>query len=136
MADKTVVLRWTGEGERFRGGAPGGPETTVDGDGAAAPGPMDTLLLSLAGCMGVDILMILRKGRVSVDGLAIEIDGDRAPEPPRRYTALDMTVRVSGPTAEEEAKVQRAVDLSRDKYCSVFHSLREDLEVRIRVERS
>ncbi len=135
MADKHIELRWTGEGDRFEGGAPGGPVTVVDGAGAAAPSPMDGLLLSLAGCMGIDILMILQKGRVPVDDLRVEIEGDRAPEPPRRFTALRLTVHVAGPGEDDEKKIQRAVDLSRDRYCSVFHSLRTDLDVEIAIAR-
>lgn len=135
MADKHIELRWTGEGERFEGGTPGGPVTVVDGDAAAAPSPMDGLLLSLAGCMGIDILMILQKGRVPVDDLRVEIEADRAPEPPRRFTALRMTVHVAGPGEGDEKKIQRAVDLSRDRYCSVFHSLRTDLDVEIAIAR-
>lgn len=135
MADKSVVLRWTGEGDRFEGNAPGGPISALDGSGVAAPSPMDGLLLSLAGCMGIDILMILQKGRVVVDDLEIAVEGDRAEEPPRRFTSLLMTVRVTGPSEADEGKIQRAVDLSRDRYCSVFHTLRTDLDVRIDVER-
>jgi putative redox protein len=134
MADKHVKLRWTGEGDRFEGGPVGGPSTTIDGDTVVAPGPMDTLLLALAGCMGIDIVMILQKGRVQVDDLDIDIEADRAADPPRRFTALSMTVRVVGPSEDERAKVERAVALSRDRYCSVFHSLREDLDVRIHVD--
>ena len=134
MADKHVTLRWSGEGDRFEGEAVGGPSTVIDGAGADAPGPMDTLLLALASCMGIDILMILQKGRVPVDDLTIDIEGDRAPEPPRRYTAIEMAVRVVGPSEDQLAKVQRAVDLSRDKYCSVFHTLRTDLEVTTSIE--
>lgn len=136
MADKHVVLRWSGEGDRFEGGTPGGPIAVVDGDGRAAPSPMDGLLLSLAGCMAIDILMILQKGRVPVDALEVEIEGDRAPDPPRRFTRLVLTVRVAGPGEGDDKKIQRAVDLSRDRYCSVFHTLRTDLDVEIAIERS
>lgn len=108
----------------------------VDGDGVAAPGPMDHLLLSLGACMGIDILMILQKGRVPVTGLEIETLADRAPEPPRRYTRIRMTVVVSGPAEEHDARIQRAVDLSRDRYCSVFHTLRPDLDVEIAIRRT
>lgn len=135
MADKSVVLRWTGEGDRFEGNAPGGPISALDGAGVAAPSPMDGLLLSVAGCMAIDILMILQKGRVVVDDLEIAIEGERAAEPPRRFTSLLLTVRVTGPSEADDAKIQRAVDLSRDRYCSVFHTLRTDLDVRIDVER-
>jgi len=136
MADSHVVLRWTGEGDRFEGEAPGGPSITVDSDGKAGPSPMTGLLLSLAACMGIDIRMILEKGRVPLDGLEVEIEADRAAEPPRRFTRLHLTIRVRGPAEEHEARIARAVDLSREKYCSVFHSLRTDLDVEIAIERS
>lgn len=86
--------------------------------------------------MGIDIRMILEKGRVPLEELVVEVEGDRAPDPPRRFTALRLTVRVRGPGEEHDARIARAVDLSRDKYCSVFHSLRTDLDVEIAVERS
>lgn len=136
MASKVAMLRWTGRGEVFEGGVPGGPEAVIDGDGVEGPSPMDALLLSLAGCMGVDVLMILQKGRVPVESLEVELEGDRPEDPPRRFLAIRMEYRISGPAPEDEAKVKRAVDLSRDKYCSVFHTLRPDLDVDIRIRRS
>ena len=134
MADKHVKVRWTGEGDRFEGGPVGGPSTTIDGETVAAPGPMDTLLAALASCMGIDIVMILQKGRVPVDDLDIEIEADRAADPPRRFTSISMTVRLVGPSEDQRGKVERAVALSRDTYCSVFHTLREDLDVRIHID--
>lgn len=135
MASKRTVLRWSGEGELFRGGPPEGPEITIDGDGNAGPSPMDALLLALAGCMAVDVLTILEKGRVPVESLEVEVEGDRPDQPPRRFTALRMEYRVRGPGAEHQAKLERAVALSRDTYCSVYHTLRRDLDVDIRIRR-
>ncbi len=83
--------------------------------------------------MAVDILDILEKGRVQVRVLEVEVDGERAPDPPRRYTSVRMIVRVDGPGDEEWGKVERAVELSRDTYCSVIHSLRPDLDLKIEV---
>lgn len=134
MSTKHVRLAWTGEGLTFSGGAQGGPEVVIDSDGQAGPSPTDALLLGVAGCMGVDVVMILEKGRVPLESLSVEVEGDRAAEPPRRYTAIRMTYRIAGPGPEHRAKVDRAVELSRDRYCSVLHSLRTDLDVDIRVE--
>lgn len=133
MADSVVRLDWTGEGLRFEGGAPGGPQVQVDSDGKAGPSPMQSLLLSLAGCMGVDVVMILEKSRVPVESLAVEVEGDRRAEPPRRFTAIRMTYHITGPGPDDRNKVQRAVDLSRDRYCSVLHSLRTDLDIQVRI---
>jgi len=94
---------------------------------------MEALLLSVGGCMGVDIQAILEKGRVPLEALQVELEGERAPDPPQRFLTLRMDIRVKGPDEEHRAKVERAVQLSRDKYCSVFHSLQPDLKVTVAV---
>ena len=89
--------------------------------------------MSVAACMGIDIHEILRKSRVPLDELDFVVRGARAADHPRRYTRIDMDVVVSGPRPEDAARVERAVELSRDKYCSVLHSLRADVHVTTRV---
>ncbi len=131
-----VLLRWTGEDLVFRGRAAGAPEIVVDGDNTAGASPMRLLLLSVAGCMAIDVVMILEKSRVPVESLEVEVDGERAETPPRRYRSLSLVYRVEGPGPEHQDKLQRAVDLSRDTYCSVLHSLRDDLELDIRIVRA
>lgn len=128
---REVTLRWTGEGDAFTGGRDGSPEIAIDGSGETGPSPMETLLLSVAGCMGIDVLMILEKGRVPVEELTVRVGGDRADDPPRRFTSLSLDYTIRGPGDEHEAKIQRAIDLSRDTYCSVLHTLRPDLELEI-----
>ena len=75
MADNTVRVEWTGEGLAFNGGAPDGPKVAVDGDGKAGPSPMTQLLMAVAGCMGIDVVMILEKGRVPLDSMAVTVEG-------------------------------------------------------------
>lgn len=89
--------------------------------------------MSIGGCMAVDIQMILEKGRVPLESLEVALEGERAPEPPRRYTRIVMDVHTRGPGPEHREKVERAVALSKDKYCSVFHTLRPDLETEFRI---
>ncbi|NJD19925.1 MAG: OsmC family protein [Gemmatimonadetes bacterium] len=134
MSPTEVLLRWRGDGLVFSGGAPGGPEITLDSEGRAGPSPTQALLLSLAGCMGVDVRMILEKGRVPLESLDVRIEAERVEEPPRRFRSVRLTYRLRGPRQEDRAKVDRAVELSREKYCSVLHTLRPDLELDIRVE--
>jgi putative redox protein len=124
---KRATMVWSG-GLVFRGGEPGGPETTVDGDNAAAPGPMLTLLLAAASCTGADVVDILRKMRVALHELRIEIAGERREEHPRRYTTIRIDFHVRG-DGLDSAKVSRAIDLSIDKYCSVIHSLAPDISI-------
>ena len=121
---------------RFTGSA-GATELVLHGDPAAvdALSPMQSLAAGLAGCMAIDIVDILRKGRLPLRGLRVRLDTERAEEPPRRFVRFDMTVEVSGDV--ENSRVERAIDLSREKYCSVWHSLRPDtpFEVTFSVER-
>lgn len=124
---KRVTLRWR-EQLVFRGGEPGGPETTVDGDNAQAPGPMLTLLLAAAACSGADVVSILQKMRVTLRECRIEASGVRREEEPRRYTALHLDYHLAG-EGLDEAKARRAIELSIGKYCSVLHSLAPDIAV-------
>ena len=133
--ERRVRLEWTGEGLAFRGGREGGVQIGVDSDGAIGPAPMELLLLSVAGCMAVDVLMILQKSRVPVHKLAFDALGVRADTVPKRYTSVTLVCHVEGPAEKDRDKVARAVELSRDKYCSVMHTLDPELDVDIRVER-
>lgn len=124
---KRVALAWQ-QRLVFRGGEPGGPETTIDGDNALAPGPMLTLLLAAAACTGADVVSILEKMRVRLRDLRIEASGVRREQEPRRYTALHLEYHLTGEDIDE-AKARRAIELSIIKYCSVLHSLAPDIQV-------
>lgn len=129
-------LEWTGQGLVFEARSPGSRPWRTDGDSAEGPSPMEALLSALAGCMAVDILVILEKSRVEVNGFAVEIEGDRAPDPPQRFTRIRILFRILGPSEEDEGKIRRAIELSTDKYCSVHHTLRPDLEIDTAFERT
>ena len=127
---KNVTLRWSGEGMRFEGGPEGVPPSIVDaGPSKAGPGPMDHLLLAAAGCMSADVIDILGKGRVVPERLEVRVTGKRAEKPPRRFTAITMAFHIGGVLSGDRPKVERAVNLSRETYCSVLHTLRPDLEL-------
>lgn len=134
MADLKVGMRWSGTELRFSGGKLDGPEIAVDGDGVVGPSPVTSLLLAIAGCMAADVVDIGRKMRLPLASLSVEAEADRRPEPPRRLTAVRLKYIVSGVAADDEPKVRRAIELSRDTYCSVLHSLREDIPVEIDLE--
>ena len=127
--DKEVRLSWAGTGLTFAGGTAEGPQVVIDGDSVAGPAPMEMLLLSVTACMAIDIRDILEKSRVPLEGLDIVAQGERAEDPPRRYTAIRFLVSVRGVPASGRGRVERAVALSRDKYCSVLFSMRRDLPV-------
>ncbi len=132
---RAVRVEWTGRGLAFRGGGtePETPAITIDGDGQEGPSPMLALLLAAAGCSGADVVVILEKMRVPIRDLSIDVSGTRRDEEPRRYTHLTFRFRVEG-DGVDSAKVERAVALSIDKYCSVVASLAPDLRVEYQVE--
>lgn len=121
-----VELRWEG-GLRFEGEARGGSRTKLDGEGEAGTSPVSLLLESVGGCAGADVVEILRKGRQDLRGLTVRLSGRRRDEPPRYFTSLDVEFVVRGNV--DRAKAERAARLSFEKYCSVFHTLRPDLEL-------
>ena len=128
-----VDVRWT-EGQRFEGSTGSGVELELDGTGSAGASPMEALLISLASCMGIDVVDILGKMRVPLEGLAVSAEADRRSDSPRRFTAVRLTYRAEGLPESAREKLQRAVDLSRDTYCSVLHTLNPDLDLSIRIE--
>lgn len=128
-ADKQVRLAWTGSGLVFDGGPVGGPQIIVDGDSATGPSPMELVLLAVAACMAIDVRVILRKGRVHFDSLDVEAEGGRRANPPRHYESLRLVFRVTGVAREHWPRVERAIELSREKYCSVMFSLRQDIPI-------
>lgn len=132
---RQVRVRWTGDGLAFEGGPDGGPSIIVDSDIEKGPSPTHLLLLALAGCMAVDVKMILEKSRVPLQSIEVEAVGVRAEEAPRRFVSITLTYELSGPREEDEGRIQRAIDLSRDKYCSVMHSLDPAIEIEIRALR-
>jgi len=113
-----------------------GPAITLDGKGAKGPGPMAALLFALAGCMALDVQTILEKSRVPLTGLEVDVESERAPTHPRHYTKIRLLVRVEGPGEEDQARMERALALSREKFCSVFHSLRQDIEYEFEIRRA
>ena len=107
---RAVRVEWTGTGLTFRGG---GTEP--------------------AGCSGADVVVILEKMRMPIRGLSIDVTGTRRDEQPRRYTDLTFRFRAEG-DGVDAAKVERAVALSIEKYCSVVASLAPDLRVEYEIE--
>lgn len=124
---KRITLSWQ-QGLRFAGGELDGPVVTIDGDNAAGPGPMLTLLLAAASCTGSDVVLILQKMRVEFTELRIEVAGVRREAEPRRYVSMHFDYRVGG-SGIDPSKVRRAIDLSLEKYCSVIHSLAPDIAI-------
>jgi putative redox protein len=99
---------------------------TVDSAGEAGPSPVDALAVALAGCMATDVTMILTKGRHPLRGLQSHFVGHRAQDDPHRFVRIELQFTIEG--AVPAAAVERAVALSRETYCSVWHSMRQDID--------
>jgi putative redox protein len=104
-------------------------------DPKAAEGcwPTDTLIMSLAGCLAIDVVNFLQKMRVEIKNFEIETSGERNPFPPQYYKSIETVIHISGKGVTSK-KLDRAINLSQEKYCSVYHSLRRDLKVSVRYE--
>ena len=127
---RSVRLEWSGEGMRFSGHGtdPRTPPIDIDAENGQAPGPMMVLLLAVAACSGSDVVDILKKMRLTLTGLTVDVDGTRRDEEPRRFTAIHLKYTASGKDLDL-AKVRRAAALSIEKHCSVIHSLAPDIKV-------
>jgi len=106
---------------------------TMDGapDGGGrnlAPRPMETVLAGTGGCTAYDVVLILRRGRHDVHGCKVRLEAERAPVDPKVFTRIHMHFTVSGRGIPSEA-VQRAVQLSHDKYCSATRMLAETANI-------
>jgi putative redox protein len=118
-----LELDWKGD-LRFEGRS-GEVGLVLDSAGKAGPTPVQALAFGLAGCMAVDVAHILNKARLPLASLRARLVGERAPEDPKRLTRIDLHFRVGGEVPAD--RVERALALSREKYCSVWHSLRPDI---------
>jgi putative redox protein len=121
----TATLTWQGD-LKFRAATPR-TEITLDSDGAAGPTPPEALAMALAGCMAIDVADIVLKGRHALTALQVKLAGQRQDDPPRRFVHFTLHFDLVGDVPGHA--VQRAIDLSRDKYCSVWHSLRADIQL-------
>lgn len=121
------------EGMAFLGEAGSGHALVMDGApeyGGRNLGfrPMELLLVGMAGCTAFDVVNILRKGREDVADCVVEVEATRAPEDPKVFTRLHLIYRVKGRTLNV-AKVERAISLSKEKYCSASIMLGKTAEI-------
>ena len=120
----TVVdLEWTGD--LVLSGTSEKSSITLDSSGVAGPSPLQALAFALAGCMTMDVGYILTKGRLPFRALRSHLVADRAQEDPHRILRMHLQISVAGDVPADA--VARAIALSHEKYCSVWHSMRQDI---------
>lgn len=125
MAVPPLTLDWHGD-FRFTNGA-GSPPITLDSGNPDVPSPMQALAYGAMGCMAMDVVLILQKGRHDLKALSVHFEGDRAGDHPRRYTRMHMRFDITGAVPTDA--IERAIALSHEKYCSVSNSLHRDIDV-------
>lgn len=96
------------------------------------PKPVELLLTALAGCTAMDVLSILKKKREPVEGLEVLVEGTRAVDHPRSYTEIQVTYLVRGRV--NPRSVERAIELSENKYCGVHAMLSRSAHITSRYE--
>jgi len=106
-------------------------------DGSAAIGgassafsPMELLLVSLAGCSAIDVISIMNKQKQTIEDFKMEIEGDRPETIPAPFTQIDVHFILKGEIKEN--RLEKAMQLTKDKYCSVLHTLRPETEIKYR----
>lgn len=119
----TATLTWTHD-LQFDAHS-GRTSLVIDSRGIAGPSPVEALALALAGCMAVDVVDIVVKGRHPLAAVTATLTAERAAEPPRRFVSVALHFRITGDVPA--AALDRALQLSRDKYCSVWQTLRQDI---------
>lgn len=119
----SLSIEWTGGLSFTRVGD--GPSLDMSSSDPSLLSPMKVLAYALIGCMGMDVAYVLEKGRHQLAAMTVRFDGERAPTHPRRYTAVSLHFDVT--TTAAAATVERAIELSKTKYCPVWNSLRPDI---------
>ncbi len=130
MAKKPVhaSLVWTGS-LTFRMTLPDGRTLVTDGDSRRGFSPVELMAVAISGCMAADVVHILERARQPPHALRADFTGLRAPSNPHRLVRVELRFVVTGRV--EPAQLERAIQLSREKYCSVWNSLRSDTELEI-----
>ena len=126
---REIVADWQGD-TTFIGENTAGGKVQI-GNLEAQPGlsPMELLLASLAGCTGSDVVSMLIKQRQPLKAFKVRVRGKRRQEQPRIYTEIEVEYLLWG-IGLEPKRVERAVTLSREKYCSVSAMLEPSASIR------
>ena len=123
-----VIIKYT-EGMAFSAIGESGHWVGMDhlkafGGSESASMPMELILMGLGGCTGMDVLAILKKMKINLDDFRIDITAEQAEDYPKVFTHIHLKYHLYGVGIDPD-KVERAIDLSQDKYCSVSAMLRK-----------
>lgn len=129
------TVRWMGSDAGMAFVAESGSGHAVVMDGAPEAGgrnlgfrPMEMLLAGTGGCTAFDVVLILKRGRHAVSGCEVKLSADRAESDPKIFTRIHFHYRVKGKGLKPEV-VARAIELSKDKYCSASIMMAKTAEI-------
>jgi putative redox protein len=130
---QTAKVQWIGD-QKFVAVSPSGHALAMDSDRESntAPGPMELLLMALGACTATDVVIILEKKRQRLESLEVICSGERASDYPKVWNKLEILFRLRGQL--EATGVKRAIELSEEKYCSVWATLKKSAELTWRYE--
>lgn len=130
--DVKASIRWT-DGYQLVARAGESPAVVMDSsERKSGPTPMEMLLMGVAGCTAIDILYIMKKKRALLSGLEVNIAGERSEEHPKRYRKIHLQYVLYGRDLSSKA-IERAIELSKSKYCSAMASLNASFEHSYRI---
>jgi len=122
----------------FEANFPSGHKLTLDaseesGGNDKGPRPLEVMLSGLGGCTGIDVVLILKKMKAEIEEFHLDIDAQRAEEHPKRFEKIHLTYKFKGKNLSER-RVERAISLSEDKYCSASSSLNAEITSSFEIE--
>jgi putative redox protein len=126
--ENRIFVGESGTGHSIVLGSGGGGSGGGSDGGSIAPSPMELMLIGLGGCTAYDVVHILEKGRAPIADCVVELDADRAETEPKVFTRVRLRYVVTG-RGLDRAKVERAVQLSADKYCSASAMIAKTAEI-------
>jgi len=99
-----------------------------NGGAGKGPRPKPLMMVALAGCTGMDVISILQKMKVDPDDFAVKIEGDITEEHPKHFTKMHIIYQFKGKDLPLD-KLEKAINLSLDRYCGVHASYRKAMEI-------
>lgn len=137
MKKELINLQWT-DGMSFEANVDG-YKISIDSDPEfggqnKGPKPKPLMMVALAGCTGMDVVSLMNKMRVEYDKMNIVVEGDVTEEHPKHFVKMKVIYEIYGNNVDRN-KVEKAVELSAQKYCGVSHSYKKamDIEYEIRI---
>lgn len=103
------------------------------GSGDDENSPLELLLMGLGGCTGIDVVLILEKMKAEIENFDVDIEGERADEHPKRFKKIHINYYFKGKNLDEK-KVEKAINLSENKYCSASASLNAEITSSYEIE--